>query len=367
MVMKFRVEREVLAEALGAAARVASTRNNAMPALSGVKLEVTGDQLMLSCTDNDLSVQFVLPVGGQADGVVVATAKLLSDIVRAGAEGKVTFESVGEEVHISSGRAQTTVATFAASDFPNITLASAPPVTLSAPLLSEALRQVVRAASSDMQRLPLTGVLMSAEPEGLRLVATDSYRLAVRDLPGTNVLGHGQKVVIPSRALGELQRLLNQGDEVTLCLAEDRATFAVGNATLSTSLLQVEFPNYRQLIQPSYPNTLTVAREALLEAVRRCRIFARETTPVRLEMTATSLKLSVITQDIGNSEEEIDCSLEGTEMTVGFNPEYLAAGIEAVTGDEITIQTTDPQRPAVLRGVGAEDYLYLVMPQRLTV
>jgi DNA polymerase-3 subunit beta len=218
-----------------------------------------------------------------------------------------------------------------------------------------------------MQRLPLTGVLMSAEPEGLRLVATDSYRLAVRDLPGTNVLGHGQKVVIPSRALGELQRLLNQGDEVTLCLAEDRATFAVGNATLSTSLLQVEFPNYRQLIQPSYPNTLTVAREALLEAVRRCRIFARETTPVRLEMTATSLKLSVITQDIGNSEEEIDCSLEGTEMIVGFNPEYLAAGIEAVTGDEITIQTTDPQRPAVLRGVGAEDYLYLVMPQRLTV
>ena len=148
--MKFRVEREVLAEALGAAARVASTRNNAMPALSGVKLEVTGDQLMLSCTDNDLSVQFVLPVGGQADGVVVASAKLLSDIVRAGADGKVTFESSGEEVHISSGRAQTTVATFAASDFPQIALASAPPVTLSAPLLSEALRQVVRAASSDM-------------------------------------------------------------------------------------------------------------------------------------------------------------------------------------------------------------------------
>ncbi len=90
--MKFRVEREVLAEALGAAARVASTRNNAMPALSGVKLEVTGDQLTLSCTDNDLSVQFVLPVGGQADGVVVASAKLLSDIVRAGADGKVTLK-----------------------------------------------------------------------------------------------------------------------------------------------------------------------------------------------------------------------------------------------------------------------------------
>ena len=364
--MKFRVEREVLAEALGAAARVASTRNNAMPALSGVRIEVTGDKLLLSCTDNDLSIQFVLNVGGLEDGVVVASAKLMSDIVRSMSEGKVTVETTGETVSVSSGRAQFTVPTFAATDFPNIVQASAPPVTLAASVFADALRQVVRAASSDMQRLALTGVLMSAEPEGLRLVATDSYRLAVRDLPGSNILGHGEKVVIPSRALNELQRLLASGEEASLCLAGDRATFTVGQATLSTSLLQIEFPNYRQLIQPSYPNTLTTAREPLLEAIRRCRILARETTPVRLEMTATSLKLIVVTQDVGNTVEELDATLVGSEITVGFNPEYLAAGIEAVTGDEITIQTTDPIKPAVLRGVGAPDYLYLVMPQRLT-
>jgi len=358
--MKFRVEREVLAEALGAAARVASTRNNAMPALSGVRIEVTGDKLLLSCTDNDLSVQFVLNVGGQEDGVVVASAKLMSDIVRSMSEGKVTVETTGETVSVSSGRAQFTVPTFAATDFPNIVQASAPPVTLAANLFADALRQVVRAASSDMQRLALTGVLMSAEPDGLRLVATDSYRLAVRDLPGSNILGHGEKVVIPSRALNELQRLLASGEEASLCLAGDRATFTVGQATLSTSLLQIEFPNYRQLIQPNYPN------EPLLEAIRRCRILARETTPVRLEMTATSLKLIVVTQDVGNTVEELDATLVGSDITVGFNPEYLSAGIEAVTGDEITIQTTDPIKPAVLRGVGAPDYLYLVMPQRLT-
>lgn len=364
--MKFRVEREVLAEALSATARVASTRNNAMPALSGVRMQVIGDELQLSCTDNDLSVQFTLPVGGQSDGVVVASAKLISDIVRSMGEGKITVETAGEDVSISAGRSQFTVSTFAVADFPTIAVASAPPVTLSAPVLAEALRQVVRAASVDMQRLALTGVLMAAEPEGLRLVATDSYRLAVRDLPGTTVLGHGQKVVIPGRALGELNRLLGTGGDVTLRLEENRATFLVGNASLSTSLLAVEFPNYRQLIQPSYPNKLTTAREPLLEAIRRCRILARETTPVRLEMTATSLRLVVLTQDVGNTVEELDATLVGSEVTVGFNPEYLAAGIEAVSGDEITIETTDPIKPAVLRGVGADEYLYLVMPQRLT-
>ncbi|MEY3925579.1 MAG: polymerase beta subunit [Actinomycetota bacterium] len=102
-----------------------------------------------------------------------------------------------------------------------------------------------------------------------------------------------------------------------------------------------------------------------MEAIRRCRILARETTPVRLEMGNDSLRLVVMTQDLGNTVEEIDASLSGSEMTVGFNPEYLAAGVEAVVGDEITIETSDPIKPAVLRGVGAEDYLYLVMPQRL--
>ena len=363
--MKFRVEREVLAEALGACARVASTRNNAMPALSGVRLSLTGDELTIPCTDNDLSVQFVLTVGGQGDGVVVASAKLLSDIVRSTPEGKVTIETQNDEAVVTSGRFQTTVSTFAATDFPNVTLASAPPVTISAPLLADALRQVVRAASTDMQRLALTGVLMAAEPEGLRLVATDSYRLAVRDLAVTNVLGHGQRVVLPSRALGELQRLLSNADEATIFFGSDKATFTIGNVTLTTNLLQIEFPNYRQLIQASYPNTLTTSREQLMEAIRRCRILARETTPVRLEMGQQSLRLVVMTQDLGNTVEEIDATLSGSEMTVGFNPEYLAAGVEAVVGDEITIETSDPIKPAVLRGVGAEDYLYLVMPQRL--
>jgi DNA polymerase-3 subunit beta len=365
--MKFRVEREVLAEALGAAARVASTRNNAMPALSGAKLEVKGDLLTLTCTDNDLSIEFEISVGGQRDGVLVASAKLLSDIVRSVDDGKVTVELTGEEVNVSADRSQFNIPTFVVSDFPQVTKASAPPVKIYAPAFAEALRQVVRAASNDLQRLPLTGVLLAHESDGLRLVATDSYRLAVKTMANTFVLGDGQPVVIPSRALGELQRLLGTGDEATLYLAADRATFSVGSATLSTSLLAVEFPKYQQLIAPSYPNTLTTAREPLLEAIRRCRVVARDNTPVRLEMSNTSLRLEVVTPDLSNASASVtlDAALDGTEMTIGFNPDFFAQGVEAVAGDEVTIETSDPHKPAVIKGVGSNDYLYLLMPQRL--
>ncbi|HRE01571.1 MAG TPA: DNA polymerase III subunit beta, partial [Ilumatobacteraceae bacterium] len=136
-------------------------------------------------------------------------------------------------------------------------------VTLPTEQVGEALRQVVRAASTDEARPVLTGVLLAAEADGLRMVATDSYRLAVRDLPGASVLGTDQKVLVPGRALNELARLVGNAPELTLRLGEREATFEVGAVRLTTRLIEGEFPNYRQLIPASYPNKLTVSREAL--------------------------------------------------------------------------------------------------------
>ena len=188
--------------------------------------------------------------------------------------------------------------------------------------LAEALRQVVRAASSEDSRPILTGVLMAAEQGGLRLVATDSYRLAVRDLPGIGVLPEGQKVLVPSRALAELQRLLSSAakavtapapaaDEGTdggtaaaavpaavLRLGDHDATFEVGPVKLTTRLIEGEFPNYRQLIPNDYPNRLIVGRDALLDAVRRVKLLARDaTTPVRIALRPDGIELTVITPD----------------------------------------------------------------------
>jgi len=197
------------------------------------------------------------------------------------------------------------------------------------------------------------------------MVATDSYRLAVRDLPGASVLGTDQKVLVPGRALSELQRLVGNASELTLRLGEREATFEVGSTRLTTRLIEGEFPNYRQLIPPSYPNKLTVARDALTEAIRRVKILARDATPIRLQMTADSLRLTAITQDVGNAVEELDARLEGNELTVAFNPDYFASGVEAVGADEVTLETLDALKPAVLRGVDKPDYLYLLMPVRV--
>jgi DNA polymerase-3 subunit beta len=363
--VRFRCEREILAEALATAGRAATGRTGTLPVLSGLRLELVGDTLTVTGTDLDLTIQLELQVGGGVDGGVVLPARLVSDIVRSLPAGKVELVVDEDDVKISGGRSQFSVRPLSLDDYPRVPAPASSAVTLDAAAFGEALRQVVRAASTDEARPILTGVLLTAENDGLRLVATDSYRLAVRDLPGVSVLGADQKVLVPGRALGELQRLLGAGGELTLRLGERDATFELGTVRLTTRLIEGEFPNYRQLIPQSHPNTLTVDRNALLEAIRRVKILARDATPVRLQIAADGLKLTAITQDVGNATEELDATATGTDLMVAFNPDYLASGVEALDGEQITLSTIDGLKPAVVRGVDSQDYLYLLMPVRV--
>ena len=182
--MKFRVEREEFNEALGDVTRLATARTSAMPALAGIELVVSGETLTMSCTDKEISIQATLTVGGQKDGVAVPSARVLTDLVRGLPDGKVQVATEGEALVVEAARNRSSVMCYSATDFPKIIHASAAEGTVSAPVFGEALRQVVRAASSDLSRLALTGVLISNQAEGLTFVATDSYRLAVRQIAG---------------------------------------------------------------------------------------------------------------------------------------------------------------------------------------
>ena len=405
--MKFRCERDVLLDAVTTAGRAVAGRGGALPVLSGVRMEVVGDRLLVAGTDLDLTIQVETTVTGQRDGVAVAPGRLVSDIVRALEPGAVQVEADDDEVRIAAGRSQFAVRSHPAGDFPRLPVASGDAVTLPATGLAEALRQVVRAASNEDSRPILTGVLMAAEEGALRLVATDSYRLAVRDLAGAGVLREGQKVLVPSRALAELQRLLGSAGSgsadaplpvapeapsepdagaaeapaasaapvaagptappVTLRLGEHDATFELGSVRLTTRLIEGEFPNYRGLIPSDYPNTLTVAREAFLDAIRRVKLLVRDpTTPVRIALRSDGIELTVITQDWGQASEEVDAKYEGSEITVAFNPSYLIDGVEALTSDEVKLETLDALKPATIRPTEGTDYLYLLMPVRVS-
>ena len=194
--MKFRCERDVLVDALATAQRATSTRAT-LPVLSGLRLSLSGNQLRLTGSDLDLTITTEILVNGETDGVAVLPAKFAVDIVRSLEGGAIEVETDGEDARISGGRSNFRLHTIPADEFPNLIDPAGEKVVLQSADLAEGLKQVVRAASTDESRPILTGVLLAAEGQGLRMVSTDSYRLAVRDLPGTTALREGQTVLVP--------------------------------------------------------------------------------------------------------------------------------------------------------------------------
>ena len=366
--MKFRCERDVLVEALGTAGRATASRGGALPVLAGIRTELAGDALTLTGHDLELTISVTVREGvhGTEDGVAVLPSRLVSDVVKSLPSGAVEIEVDGEQARITAQRSEFSLRVFPVDEFPRLPEPAADGVTLDAAELAAALRQVVPAASGDDARPILTGVLVTAEADGLRLVATDSYRLAVRDLPGQTVLAEGQSVLVPSRALNDLTRVLGNVTELTLHLGERDATFEAGPVRLTTMLIEGDFPNYKGLIPSAHPNRLTVSREALLEGVRRVKLLAREATPVRLAMTNDGLDLVAVTQDVGQAHESLDAKYEGAELTVAFNPDYLLQGIEVLPGDEVLLETVDSLKPALVKSPEHPEFLYLLMPVRVS-
>ena len=382
--MKFRCERDSLVEVLTTAGRAVGTRSSAQMVLSGLRIESTGNHLSVVGTDLDLTVHVSTEAIGINDGVCVAPAKLLADIVRSLEPGAVTIESEGEKIEIGAARSRFSLRTFPVADFPSLPDPPEPATFLPATGLASALRQVVRAASSDDARPLLTGVLIAPEGTGVRLVATDSYRLALRDIEGSDAFVGTSQILVPARALAELQRLSGLGsgskgadaagdsdDEtgttVGLSIGDHDVTFTAGDVKVSTRLLDGTYPDYRQLIPASYPNRLHVGKDSLLDALRRVRLLVRDnTTPVRLSMRHGGVDLTVVSQEVGDASETVDADFEGEDLTIAFNPTYLIDGVEAVAGDEVLLETVDATKPATVRAAEETDFRYLLMPVRVS-
>lgn len=364
--MKFRCERDQLVESLATAGRAVASRPSGLPALGGLHLKAEGNTLTVTGTDLDLTVQVSTTVVVTSEGSVVIPARLITDIIRSLPPGAVVVEVDDDEARVSAHRSQFSVRTLEAAEFPRTPAVEQFTATLAPAELSDALRQVVRAASSDDARPVLTGVLLSAEDAGLRLVATDSYRLAIRDLRGAEILQADQSVLIPSKALTELTRVLGD-EEVQVALAEREITFSVGDVRLTSRLIEGQFPDYRPLVPENYPNRLRVDRDLLLDAVRRVKLLVRDTTtPVRLALRPDGVELTVVSQELGQATEDVEAKYEGESMTVAFNPAYLIDGLEAVSEGDVLIETLDALKPATLRADDSPDFLYLIMPVRVS-
>jgi DNA polymerase-3 subunit beta len=361
--VKFRCDRDVLSEALQTVQRGVSTRPG-IPALTGVLLSVD-DGLTLVTTDLEVTTQVRIPVEAQEAGTALVPARLVADMVKSLAPDAVEFESDQSQATVRCRSFEGTLRCLAAEDFPTLREPQGVRLTVQAHALAEAVGQVVKAASRDEARPILTGVLLEASREGLTMAATDSYRLAVRELRAS---GDGEaKALIPERAMSEAGRAAagEEKSEVEMWLGESQATFKVGGLTLTSRLIEGEFPNYRQLIPEPGGNRLTAPRQELLEAVRRVGLLARENSPVRLELNALGVRLTSSSPDLGGAVEALEATYEGEELTAAFNPGYVGDGLAGVVGERVTVELRDGLKPAILRGEGDDAFTYLVMPVRL--
>jgi DNA polymerase III subunit beta len=362
--VKIRIERDAFAEASSWVLRSVGTRAT-LPVLGGVLVTAEEGKIKLAGTDLEVGAEAVVEGAIDADGRGVLPGRVLGEIARTLPPGTVRIEVDAGQARVSCGSAEFTLRTLPTEDFPPLAApADAPGGTVSATEIASAVAQVTKAASRDEARPILTGVLLEAGESKVTLVATDSYRLAVRDIEWKGPK-EALKRVVPARALAEAARAAEGEEEVAVALGENQVAVSGKERRLTTRLIEGEFPNWRQLVPDDQPNRLTVDREGFLESVRRVGILAQQGTPVRLELGPSGVRLTAGTQDVGEAADLVEGKYEGEPLTIAFNAAYLSDGVQAIEGSEVVLSCRDGLKPAVLRSPDRGSFLYLLMPVRI--
>ncbi|HEY8828415.1 MAG TPA: DNA polymerase III subunit beta [Jatrophihabitantaceae bacterium] len=378
--MKFRVERDPLADAVAWAARSLSVRPT-IPVLAGLLLCVTDEQLTISGFDLEASTEVDLEVAAAAPGQALVSGRLLADITRALPPHPVDVTVDGSRLTISCGAARFTLPTMPVEDYPRLPTMPTTAGTVGSSEFATAVAQVAIAAGRDDTLPMLTGVRLEIEGDRLTLAATDRYRLAVRELawnPGDPSVEPVQ-VLVPARTLADAAKSLSHSETMMIALSSAGGTgegimgfsgAANGRASRTTTrLLDATFPAYRSLLPTDWASTAEVAVAPLVEAVKRVALVADRNAPVRLEFTDGSVALSAGGDDEGRAEEQLEVDYEGEPITTAFNPQFLLDGLGALSSGSARLLFTSSNKPVVLRpdasGADGADYTYLIMPVRL--
>lgn len=375
--MKFTCERETLLNTITTANKGVVPRPE-RPILNCILLELTENKLTATATDQHLWVRAAMQVSDGTNGAVAIPARHFVEALRSCDPGTVTFEAAENKTTMESGRAKFVFNHLRADDYPQMQTGDFTETNITAEDFLDSLKRVVNARSTDEARTVLTSALLAHESENganMRLVCTDSYRLALKELQGFDLPAVDKDILVPGRALEEVSKLAGV-EEMTIGVSSQHIFFSAGDNYFMTQLIDGDYPKYKNLIpkQDDYPNCLRISGEGdspedqgqarLKKAIGQVRIMAGPDTPVKLKLEKEKLTLSTAS-DHGESVTELDVNYEGEEMTVAFNPKYLLDGVDACPGDDISMYLLDELKPAVLRGSPEGDFLYLLMPVRV--
>src|SRR5919199_5213142 len=355
--MKFSIDKDRFLASLGVAVRGASTRS-AIQTLAGVMIRAEDGSVELQATDMELGVRVRVAVEAEREGSAVVPGRLLLDVVRSLPRSELSFEyrSSQADVELVSGPSRFHLRTLPADEFPRLPeVGDASVMKLPAAAFVETVNRVARAASRDETRPHLTGVLVSASDRELRMVATDSYRLSVKETPLDDALAGSLEANVPARTLQELGRIASAdgGGEIEVAALEHQVIFRLADVTLSSRLAEGRFPNYKQLLPEAFEHELRVSTGELVEVVRRISLLAQKNAPLRLSFTEGSLEMSAQTPDIGEASESLPVPFKGEPLEIGFNPDFLREGLERAEADELVLKLISPLRPGLIEAGAA--------------
>ena len=364
--MKFSVSKDKLLEGLSTVQNVVSTRTT-LPILSNVLLQAVEGELRLTTTDLDVGVRGRVEAQVERTGATTLPARRLFSIVRELPAAEIYAEVDTKNLaSIRSGSSYFKILGLPEEEFPPLArFENAKEFSIAQKDLKDALRKTSYAISTDETRYVLNGILFSFKGNKLTAVATDGRRLALVDLELEFPRSQEIEVIIPTKAVLELQRLVKEEGDVKLSIGENQIAFELNDALLVSKLIEGNYPNYRQVIPSEAKERITLEREIFLNAVRRVSLLASEkSNSVKLIFSKGNMDIVAVTPDVGEAKESLPVMYKGKDFSIAFNPEFLMAPLRNLPNDEVFLDLIDEMSPGVIKIHGA--FLYVLMPMRLS-
>ena len=364
--MKFSVSKEQLLAGLQTVQNVVSTRTT-LPILSNVLLQAADGKIRLTTTDLDVGVSGTIDAQVDKDGGTTLPARRLANIVRELPAAEVQIDVDSKNVaSIRCGQSFFKIMGLPEEEFPPLPkFEDAKTFTLSQLALRDALKKTSYAISTDETRYVLNGILFSFKDNKLTMVATDGRRLALVDLDVEFPQSQEVDIILPTKCVMELSRLLGEEGDVKMSVGENQVAFDVTGTLLVSKLIEGNYPNYRQVIPGEAKERITLERELFFNAVHRVSLLSSEkSNSVKLVFTKNNLEIAANTPDVGEARESIAVPYKGRDLSIAFNPEFLQAPLKNLTNDEVYLDLIDEMSPGVIKI--QTPFLYVLMPMRIS-
>ncbi len=376
--MKVIVLQENLARGLSIVSRAVSPRST-LPVLSNILIASDEGRLRLSATNLELGITCWIPARIEQEGSTTVPSRTLSDLINTlpADQVQLTFDAQTQSLHVQGGTSNNDIKCIDAQEFPPLPVPDMDgAVQVNVADFKEMIQQVTFAASTDEARPVLMGVLVTVEKDQITMAAADGFRLAVRKATLSNALPSPISAIIPARALNELARVAGDGEEsiyMVMPKGRGQVLFRVKDVEVVSQLIDGTFPDYHQIIPRNYKSRTLVSTNAMLKACKQAEIFAREGSnvarldikPAQSDMQPSEVEISATSEETGKNETIVEATVDGGGMLIAFNVKFLREALEAVKTPNVAMETSGPNAPGVIRPVGNEDYIQVIMPMHL--